>query len=615
MAESLRFGKAYYSWKHPTNVLAGHHLPINSPPPKSANTIMFRVAYTALIASLCLASASAVASCEYEPSLTSGVDDKLAGAPVQIVKQDSETVTFKASQTFSDDLLCLMAVLYKPSANDEECPGHMNVGPGEVGEYTAFCEEGKATVKIFVSDGLFSGGDAVTPGICPTTKPENTIELEYELPCTPGEFCAPIEPVDCYDAAKSYDFEDGDAQGFMYGKVEGDSTNKYLALDADTIEISKAFELPSTATAVTIETTVLFPTAPADDQKLLYRLGEYYLNLKDALTMSPGDSEEMYFGQVSAAMTAAAGAVTLKLTLPDSLIESGSLTVGVRSVGSPVGVDDFKLSMSFTETCVPPFTISKNGGGGGDPHFQRWDHSHESFHGECDLVMVHSEQFHAGTGLDLHVRTKIEDYFSYIETAALRVGDTVLQFHKDYFYLDGTKYTHADLPVTFGGAFKYTIEEAELAMNKNSKFHFNYKVDLHQESSIIFKFYKKYLTIGVSGADKDFMDSQGLLGEYSTGNMVSRDGQVMENFVEYGFEWQVNPEDPKLFLETRSPQLPFEQCRMPTASRPARRKLRGTDEALFAAARNACAHVSGSDFDLCTDDVLTTGDLGLASMW
>ena len=46
---------------------------------------------------------------------------------------------------------------------------------------------------------------------------------------------------------------------------------------------------------------------------------------------------------------------------------------------------------------------------------------HDSFHGECDLVLLHSEEFHNGAGLDLHIRTTIQDYFSYIETAALRV--------------------------------------------------------------------------------------------------------------------------------------------------------------------------------------------------
>ena len=74
--------------------------------------------------------------------------------------------------------------------------------------------------------------------------------------------------------------------------------------------------------------------------------------------------------------------------------------------------------------------------------------------------------------------------------------------------------------------------------------------------------------------------------------MVARDGEIMDNFDAYGFEWQVSPEDPQLFLEARSPQLPFEKCRMPTAARPSRRHLRQNAD-LFDSASTACASATG----------------------
>ena len=264
-----------------------------------------------------------------------------------------------------------------------------------------------------------------------------------------------------------------------------------------------------------------------------------------------------------------------------------------------------------TTTTPPPVTPS---GGGGDPHFQRWGQEHDSFHGECDLVMVHSEQFHNGAGFDLHARTTIEEYFSYIETAALRVGDNTLQFFKDHFFLNGVSYNVADLPMTFGDEFKYTITNAAVESHKNAKFYQYYKVDLHEDSSVLFKFYKKFLTIDIAGSEKDFADAVGLLGDYHNGDMISRDGDVFTSFEAFGFEWQVSPEDPQLFLELRAPQLPFEMCRMPTAARPARRHLRA-DKALMDSAKQACAHVQGGGYDLCLDDVMTTGDVGLAELW
>ena len=110
------------------------------------------------------------------------------------------------------------------------------------------------------------------------------------------------------------------------------------------------------------------------------------------------------------------------------------------------------------------------------------------------------------------------------------------------------------------------------------------------------------------------MDATGLMGDFSSGDMYSRDGEEILDFEHFGFEWQVNPTDPKLFRDARSPQLPYEQCRMPTAPRPARRRLRENSE-LFQQAREACASQEGSDFDLCVDDVMITGDLGIAGAW
>jgi hypothetical protein len=136
---------------------------------------------------------------------------------------------------------------------------------------------------------------------------------------------------------------------------------------------------------------------------------------------------------------------------------------------------------------------------------------------------------------------------------------------------------------------------------------------LHEDSSVLFKFYKKFLTYQISGHVNDFQDSVGLMGEYHTGEMIGRDGRVMESFDEFGFEWQVQPTDAVLFSEVRSPQLPYEQCRMPTAARPARRVLRNS--AIMNQAQEACAHITGNDYNLCLDDVAMTGDVGIASLW
>eukprot|EP00977_Amphora_coffeiformis_P002861 scaffold538_cov166-Amphora_coffeaeformis.AAC.3 len=285
---------------------------------------------------------------------------------------------------------------------------------------------------------------------------------------------------------------------------------------------------------------------------------------------------------------------------------------GATAVGSFESMSE----VHFPLLSVPcPYPDTAVGGGGGDPHFQRWGQERTTFHGECDLVMVHSDQFHDGAGFDLHVRTTMQDYFSFIETAAFRVGADIVQFYADAVFLNGFKLEPTtDLPLHFGGAFRYTVRDVTIEQGKDKKFYQYYQVDLHNDSKILFKFYKHFLTIDISGHANDFSDSVGLLGEYRSGAMFDRDGLEMYDFTEFGFEWQVQPSDPAIFLDQREPQLPFESCRLPTGARPARRTLR-TNQELVKQAEHACSHLSSSDAELCVDDVLMTNDIGIAFNW
>lgn len=264
--------------------------------------------------------------------------------------------------------------------------------------------------------------------------------------------------------------------------------------------------------------------------------------------------------------------------------------------------------------------VSHEGGGGGDPHIQRWDRERSTFHGECDLVMLHSDGFHDSAGLDLHVRaTMHENLFSYFEAAAMRIGDHTLELHKYEIILDGVSHAPVDLPLTFGSDdYKYTLDNVDLEAGKSPQNYQQYKLDLHEDSSIRFNWYREMLTVQVKGHENDFGDATGLLGDYHTGDMIGRNGQLMNDFTAFGFEWQVNPatDDKMLFREAREPQLPYEKCRMPSKAmeQQSRRLLRG-DKVLLEAANAACASKHGNDFTLCVNDVMITGDIEMAQTW
>jgi hypothetical protein len=80
---------------------------------------------------------------------------------------------------------------------------------------------------------------------------------------------------------------------------------------------------------------------------------------------------------------------------------------------------------------------------------------------------------------------------------------------------------------------------------------------------------------------------------------------------DFGQEWQVRPDEPKLFArEDRAPQYP-EKCKLPKKSMAESRRLA---ELSFTKedALKACAGVPADEVKNCVYDVLATGDLSYA---
>jgi hypothetical protein len=409
----------------------------------------------------------------------------------------------------------------------------------------------------------------------------------------------------------SQDFSSADEAAVWTNGKLGDGA--FMQLDSDTVEVSNAFKV-ATEYEAKFEFGLL-ERSPFGDAQPLIRVGDYYLNIASSLGLEVGAEETSYFAEIKVTAARVSIDYTKYLVyIPTTMFADGFLTFGMKLDGADSAVAGIDYTELTFECPGSPPGEWKAGGGGGDPHIMRWDRERSSFHGECDLVLVHSEKFHNNAGLDVHVRSTIADYYSYFESGVLRVGEHVMEFQGETFFVNGVQHTAADLPITVGDSFKYTISEAPLTHGANPKFYNYYKVDLHDNSSILFRFYKHFLTISIDGHSHDFGDSVGLMGDYQHGDMVGRNGQIMDDFDEFGFEWQVSPDEDMLFHDARAPQLPYERCRMPTAARPNRRKLRGADRRLLEAATSACAHVQ-ADRDLCVDDVVTTGDVGMATVW
>ena len=90
----------------------------------------------------------------------------------------------------------------------------------------------------------------------------------------------------------------------------------------------------------------------------------------------------------------------------------------------------------------------------GDPHIKTWGGRWMDYQGECDLVFLHAPDFRNGTGLEIHVRTSIRYWYSYIESAALKIGNDILEVDSFGQYafngIDGAHSEELSLPELAG---------------------------------------------------------------------------------------------------------------------------------------------------------------------
>jgi hypothetical protein len=255
--------------------------------------------------------------------------------------------------------------------------------------------------------------------------------------------------------------------------------------------------------------------------------------------------------------------------------------------------------------CAGTPVTSAGGGGQGDPHFKTWRGHSFNYHGECDLVLLHSSKFGSGLGLDVHIRTKMRRDMSYISAAVVRMGTDILEVESQGVYnLNGV--LGAELPKDFSGfAFSYT--------QPTDKQHV-FEIYMGGLESIKVKTYKDFVSVLIEqGQSKHFGDSVGLMGDFEHGRMIARDGNsVLDDANAFGQEWQVLDTEPTFFQTLRLPQHPME-CTMPTPMQASqlRRRLLESSSVAELAAEEACAHW-GEGKDDCVFDVLTTGDLEMA---
>jgi len=252
---------------------------------------------------------------------------------------------------------------------------------------------------------------------------------------------------------------------------------------------------------------------------------------------------------------------------------------------------------------------------GGDPHFTTWRNEHFEYHGQCDMVLVKDPNFANGLGIDVHIRTKLVRYWSYIQAVTIRIGNDIIELHGSSAEYDPEvhywfNYEFQDEVVSLAG-FPVTLTNKKTKSHKTS-----ITIDLSSISpgqKIVVKTFKEFLKVDFHEPSAQvFGNVVGMLGDFNTGKTLSRDGAtVIDDFTDLGHEWQVLPADGRLFHDTSEPQYPA-MCIDPEDPRGDRQRRLDESSIKEEDAEAACAGLKDPlDRKDCVYDILATQDLDM----
>jgi len=291
--------------------------------------------------------------------------------------------------------------------------------------------------------------------------------------------------------------------------------------------------------------------------------------------------------------------------------------LSVNCVTGCNGGRNFLFTGNFKQIvpCEVPVTPSRSptiGGAYGDPHIKTWTGKTYDFHGVCDLVLFSNPSFDNGSGVDVHIRNKRINGWSFIETGAIRIGKDTFELtggkDNDNFLINGIVQKVKNKNGVVGSISGYDIKYMQVS-KKSRKFMINLGTNQNNNNleEIVFTTWNSFVSVSVQNPTKDYFDgSLGLMGSFPAGAMVARDGKtVFDDSNEFGQEWQVLNSEPELFAQ-RGTVGPNDMCSIPSNVE-MRRRLQASVVTLKEA-ENVCNTVNKEMKDLCIFDVMATND-------
>jgi len=343
--------------------------------------------------------------------------------------------------------------------------------------------------------------------------------------------------------------------------------------------------------------------------------------LANSVANAPDDIKEICGVDINCLIESMAGDIEDGV---DSVRELEENFGGLDTTPKPTDTDVEEEDEVFEQTTVKPASDSvvkktsavvektSTPGTYGDPHVVTFGGQKFDFHAACDLVLLDNPNFRNGTGMTVHIRTKLHTWWSFVQAASIRIGDDVLEVmggdHDYTFWVNGVE----------GATTESTLLFSQLGLKVQFKpvnsHQLHVRVDLSDGDAIALQTYKHFVRVDIKANHAaNYIGSSGLMGSFPSGTWFARDNNtVLQEANKFGAEWQVKNDEPKLFRRAIAPQHPA-TCHFPSAKESKRRRLQESSISKETAER-ACAGAA-SNFVDCVSDVLATNDETIAGAY
>lgn len=262
---------------------------------------------------------------------------------------------------------------------------------------------------------------------------------------------------------------------------------------------------------------------------------------------------------------------------------------------------------------TPNALETKDPSASGEPHFVTWSGEKYDFQGGCDLVLLQNPNFANGLGMNIHIRTSIRKWWSFIETAVVQIGRDTLEV-KGSANDGATVWINHDLKMDLQTGH-FSLGDYPVQFKRVNGHHTSARIDIGNGDAVSVESFKDFVRVNVHNkSNKSFDGSRGLLGAYPSGEKIGRDGKtVIDDKDAFGQEWMVLSKEPKLFHSESV--VEGDRCTMPNITTSDMRRRLAEGSVSEEDAKEACSRVDEEQRDACIFDVLATQDKDMAGSY